>query len=686
MSQNSAFPLPLSMSLSLIASVVLAACCGGAGGGAAGTEPATLSASLDNPSSALAFGAFTDQANGLAADAGVIGSDAQIATALRARTGIDAISTRATPAPSPVVIADDAILVAGTLPASNSTPAPAPAPTATSTAQAAPPTADRARGGRPPPPPAPVPPPPPAPVPPPASAPPPAPVPPPAPAPPPPAPAPAPAPAAQYDTRIGLGADANGVPLLTKSANAQYIYWNPAHPNAKDTNAGTDPAAPKLTLKWAWAALRDGYGDWLVMAQGATSTEGFSNLAKRNGLSAQYPIVVTTYDTSDPKNASKMRQGLVTLATNPTDSLLDLGDPGAANRTVFENIIFDKPATSSWGVGALGTVQKDLMFYNVRFFRTNVAFQGDYSGNPVATRLSNVVFRRCVFAYAYAPGSSHAQGLYLWTTDGVTVEDSIFYHNGWQGVDRNAVTADEGGHADIFKHGAYFGTLTNNTIFRRNVAAHNSSHGMQMRGGGVATDNVFTSNPVNASVGGGDHYDLFRPSGVPYTFVNNVAVGSENIDAGNPRGFGMQFMNTQSGGIASGNIVVNVSPKATVNVFALSAASYFPQPTYINWTNNIQWGWGKATLASFTQDPGYGGIAAQIFITRTANIIDSENAGGSNLTAPAAPFPDPNRSVATFAIAQGYASEDAFWTYAIQHPEVSWAKQIGDYIRAGFGR
>ena len=670
MSQNSAFPLPLSMSLSIIASVVLAACGGGAGGGSASSEPAALSASLDTPSTTLAVSAFNDQANGSAADAGVVGSDEQLASALRARTGIDATSARPTPAPSPVVVVDDPILVAGSLP-----PAPAPAP---GSASALPPIADVAaptnrsgRSDRPLPP---------------TPAPPPAPAPPPVPAPPPPAPAPPPAVAPQYDTRIGLGADANGVPLLTKAANAQHIYWNPAHPNANDSNAGTDPAAPKKTLKWAWAALRDGYGDWLVMAQGATSTEGFSNLAKRNGMSAQYPIVVTTYDTSDPKNISKMRQGLVTLATNPTDSLLDLGDPGAANRTVFENISFDKPATSNWGVGGLGTVQKDLMFYNVRFFRTNVAFQGDYSGNVVATRMSNVVFRRCVFAYAYMPGRQHGQGLYLWGTDGVTVEDSILYHNGWQGTDRNAPTNDQGTHADIFKHGAYFGTLTNNTIFRRNVSAHNSSHGMQMRGGGVATDNVFASNPINVSVGGGDDYNRYRPDGVPYTFVNNVAIASANIDAGNPRGFGMQFINTQAGGTASGNLVVNVSPNATANVFALSATANFAQPTSLNWTNNIQWGWGKQTLASFTQDPGYGGIAAYISITRTGNIIDSENAGGSNLMAPAIPFPDPNRSVATFAAAQGYASEDALWAYAIQHPEVTWAKKIGDYIRAGFGK
>ena len=487
-----------------------------------------------------------------------------------------------------------------------------------------------------------------------------------------------------FDTRIGLGADANGVPLLTKDANARYIYWNPSHAAANDTNAGTDPALPKKTLKSAWWSLRDGYGDWLLMAQGATSTEGFSNIAPRNGLSAQYPIVVTTYNPADPANPAQMRQGMVTVGTNPTDSLLDIGDPKAANRTVFENITFDKPATNNWSVFGLGTGQKDLMFFNVRFLRTPVAFQGDYSGNVVSTRMSNLVFRRCVFAYAYSP-SGHAQGMYLWTTNGVTIEDSIFYHNGWQGTDRNAVTTDTGALPNIFKHGAYFGTLTENTVFRRNLVADNSSHGLQLRGGGVATDNVFAKNPLNVTVGGGDSYNLYRPNGVPYTFTNNVMVGSEDIDAKNPRGFGVTFMNTQDGGVASGNIVVNIGATSTGNRFSLSAAANFNQPTYVSWTNNIQYQWNSQTLAAFTQDLGYNAYPALTFVQRSGNIIDNEVVAG-NLTQPTTPFPDPKRTIASYAVAYGYSTESAFWNYAVQNPQVAWAKQIGDYVRAGYGR
>ena len=150
------------------------------------------------------------------------------------------------------------------------------------------------------------------------------------------APAPAPAPSGTYDTRVGLGADSTGVPILSKAANAQYIYWNPTHANASDSNAGTDPNRPKASLASAWSALRDGYGDWLLMANGTTYAEGFGQLAARNGLSAQYPIVVTTYDATDPANTDKMRKGMVTIGTNPSNgTVLNIMDNAGA-RTVFE--------------------------------------------------------------------------------------------------------------------------------------------------------------------------------------------------------------------------------------------------------------------------------------------------------------------------------------------------------------
>jgi len=481
-----------------------------------------------------------------------------------------------------------------------------------------------------------------------------------------------------YDTRVGQGADADGVPLLTKHPDARYVYWNPAHPSASDSNAGTDPAKPKQSLNAAWAALRDGKGDWLLMAQGATYAEGFGALAPRNGLSAQYPIVVTTYDPGDPAKVAKMRQGIVTIATAPKDETYF--NDRTASRVVFENIHFDKRNNSAASIVGLGPIKRDLMFFNVRFTRTQVSIQGDFAGNVNDGRVSNIVFRRCVFAYA--SGQGHAQGMYLWATDGVTIEDSIFYHNGWAGTDRNAGAE----RPDIFKHNAYFGTLTFNTIFRRNVSAAASSHGLQARGGGTIEDNVFANNPLNLLIGGGDEYTKYRPAGVPYSVKRNVVVGSDNISsaAEMQRGYGIDFVNTAAGGVASDNLVVNSNTATPANwQYAMLPRTQLDAPTVVNWVNNVIWNWGSNSIAftvtEFNKHP-------KLTLTMSGNILPNDPPAGTNIKAPATRFPDPGRTIATFAKANGHASEQAFWDHVIQHPEINWAKLIGDYIRAGFGR
>lgn len=506
----------------------------------------------------------------------------------------------------------------------------------------------------------------------------------------PPAPVPAPPPpppssAVEYDTRIGLGADAAGVPILTKDPAAQYVFWNPASAKASDANPCTDSAAPCATIAGAWAKLRNGVGDWMLMAQGSTSAEGFGSLARGSGKSAQYPTVVTTYDPADPANAAKMRRGLVSLGIKPTVGILQLmyTDTRATTNVVFENISFDAPEMNTQQVSILGVIQRNLMFHNVRFLHTSISVQGDYSATDFASQhLRGVIFRHCVVAFAATPGTSHTQGLYAWDTDGLTVEDSILYHNGWLGTDRNAPGADHGALPDIYKHNAYFGTWTWNTIFRRNVTGHASSHGLQARGGGTITDNVFASNPINAIIGAGDNYNKYRPLGVPYQFDRNVVVGSTDIDSVLARGFGVEFANTQEGGSADGNLVVNIGPTATNNRYAFTARANFDVPTVVSWTNNIEWNWRQT--ASWTTLPV--AFPARVAVARSGNVSNSEPVSGSNLTSPVSPFPYPGRTLDTFATANGYADQPALWAAMLRDPLRPWAGQIGGYIRAGFGR
>lgn len=499
-----------------------------------------------------------------------------------------------------------------------------------------------------------------------------------------------------YDDRVGLGSDANGIPILTKDANARYIYWNPTHGNARDSNAGTSPDAPKATLKSAWEALRNGTGDWLLMAQGATNSNGFGgSLAARSGLNARYPIVVTTYD---PSNPATLRQGSVrfeTGATSGEEGLIDLYNFTGQN-IVFENIDIVNSNASGGGFSGLRILNfpgreqiYNALFHNVRLIRFQATLQ---SGDTVAEapHIKNVIFRHCVFAL------SAGQGMYMWDTEDVTIEDSIFYHNGWS-ADGTRDTASNP--PNIRDHNAYFGTNTWGTVFRRNVSGHASSHGLQLRGGGIAHDNVFANNPINMLIGGGDEYARYRPNGVPYDVRRNVIVGGADITSSERRGFGLMITNTQDGGAFDDNLVVNVGSSAGYPLGFIPSwlAGEFNQPTYINLTNNIFWNWNRnyttgvysaeyslAGALSFRGSPGY---PEQVRFTYSGNVIHFDTAPtGTNRKAPATPYPDPNRNVASYAAAKGHASEDALWQAMIANPKGAWAKSIGDYIREGYGK
>lgn len=350
------------------------------------------------------------------------------------------------------------------------------------------------------------------------------------------------------------------------------------------------------------------------------------------------------------------------------------------------------------------------------------AFTGVSGVHPFHTGMpayfaNDIVFRHCSFGFGFSPGGQHGNGLFMGATRNITVEDCVFHHNGWQGADRDAVAVDAGSSPDIFKQNAYFSTTTFGTIFRRNVSGYASLTGLQLRGGGVCTDNVFLSNPINLIVGKGDHYNAFRPFGVPYLVARNVVSGSAPVDSGHPAGTGLNFGNTQGGppvfdhgGLVSGgeayhNLISNVGPQtlSIYNIFPFEVQGDFPQPNRVDWHDNIQFGWhiaggGDTTLAGYwTGQLTTNG--AYYTISRSNNLWDRENAGTQvinvlgatshdtgNSIVSAGDFADSTRSGITYAPAHGFASESAMLDAALDAPVQPWAQQIGDYIRAGFNR
>ena len=597
------------MSLSLIASVVLAACGGGAGGGATGTEPAALSASLDNPSTTIASSALTDQASGSAADAGVVGSDAQLATALRARTGIDATSVRPTPAPGPVVIVDEAILVAGTLP---------PAPVSTSAlppiSQTAPPIDGSTRSVRPPP----------------------------APPPPGPAPAPAPAPVAGACGVADVGnwtvptpskLDAN-IPLRSlqqtgsrlfyisaatgSDATGDIYFWDgtrivdsagkPA--NSAGAAYGTDPMNPSAAVKafkrWAYVgprkdgtdigthtevgsalpATRAGYPDWWMFKRGETFDLSQDLLSFAREADPNIKAVNSSLALSGGRSATERQIigafGDVCAArprfVHPQDGFVTRYEH--AGFPVFKNaaylsLHFDGHDRSQPG----SYIGLTMLYQNAS--ATNILFEDIwFDAATIGISQSNgaqVTLRRSLITDNYSTDGTRTQGIYYsGARDGkLRIEESILLRNGFSNGDPKLAWPPSGKQTwDVFNRNLYIdGQTTNmNSAFVDSVSMVGAS-GDQFRAGLQVERNFFYQGYVSLGAYGG----YADTDGATGTFTDNIvqrfAGSGTDSNLGQP-GWGVGLTSGAYGVEVARNIVTGAQHGGTGAAFGMSPLSW----------------------------------------------------------------------------------------------------------------
>jgi hypothetical protein len=115
----------------------------------------------------------------------------------------------------------------------------------------------------------------------------------------------------------------------------------------------------------------------------------------------------------------------------------------------------------------------------------------------------------------------------------------------------------------MFNHNLYIDNDNTGVVVRGNLIANAASHGMQLRPGGVCVDNLFVRNSIALQVGGGNHPD---PGGVLAEVHQNVIVDGKNIDASQPRGWGMWFANIASGHVSENVIANNVSGTSPLGI------------------------------------------------------------------------------------------------------------------------
>jgi hypothetical protein len=349
-----------------------------------------------------------------------------------------------------------------------------------------------------------------------------------------------------------LERDAEGWTILEPSADSRVIYVSSSEGN--DSYDGLSPDRPKKTP--SADHVRNLEPDWMLLKRGDAWEEGL--WFGRSGPTPDAPVVLGDY--GDPEDPRPVLGGATI--------------PGGRKNVVVVGIEF------SDGVSMSGN-NRDVLFEDCLFKGISAI---DYSGPS-----QDITIYRCQ-AIDNAPESGHTQGMYCSGVDGLEILECLIDHNGHTpGRDR----AD----ATIYNHNLYAQSDSRNVNLRDSIIARASSHGAQLRGGGVIEGNVFTRNPVSMSFG-----FILGPTdpaegGVTGRINNNVILHGNDIDDSNPRGWLMELgnLNPNEQMVVRDNIAAHFASSGSGQGFKLAGNNEGSKNLLLE--NNIVYDWPRCILA-----------------------------------------------------------------------------------------
>lgn len=381
-----------------------------------------------------------------------------------------------------------------------------------------------------------------------------------------------------------------------------------------DSNDGS-LNAPKKTLAAAYNSLRHGFPDRMLLKKGDVWVEAFPTW-KKGGRSLNEPLVIANYGTG-PRPVLKTggSSALVCHSSSLT--------PEKVNHVIVSGIHFHahtrdpsdhqySGSTSSpngvrWLRATEGLTIDDCYFDSYH----NALNIQDYEDKGVR----NVTIRGCVIVDSYsdnAGGGGHSNGMYVSKVDGLLIEDCVFDHNGWN-------PQAPGSSADIYQHNLYIQYNNKNVTVRRNIFMRASSHGVQLRPGGLLEDNFFFRNPIALLIG--SDQNTVNPGQVEGTIRGNVILEGNDIRTDLPRGWGIYVEpNDVKAALVKDNIVSTVIVKGgnTMSILNVPRAIYENSFAY-KWPT--RWGSAGTGSAQFDKtgpflDPdrslgGYKGLTAE---------------------------------------------------------------------------
>lgn len=387
----------------------------------------------------------------------------------------------------------------------------------------------------------------------------------------PPEPEPEPEPEPPLDTRTHFEK------TYTPSADTQVIYVSSSQ--GDDSNSGLSQDEPVKTVAKGISLLRNGEPDWLLFRRGDLWKGETLGNWELSGKSPDEPMIIGSYgpgglvrpqfNTEDKAGLNSFPRGNPPRPPLNADNLVFAGLHFFAGDRVVTSpdfSSFTKPVGFRFLRGTSSLTIDDCKFEH---YHSNMVLQ-TYLGS----KLNNVSVINSQFfdAYSHSPSDGHSQGIYADGVDALTIKNCIFDKNGWS----DQVATSE---ATIYNHNIYIQKTCTNVSISDNIISRASSHGCQIRPGGVFLNNFLYRNPIGLLVG--------------YTHTNNTAAdvlqnvileGTKITDA-LPRSWGIEFKGMNPPNVSlSRNIVANRlddSPNARGIVHKSS----------VKYAGNIVWNW-----------------------------------------------------------------------------------------------
>ncbi len=302
----------------------------------------------------------------------------------------------------------------------------------------------------------------------------------------------------------------SGWTQFTPSVDTRIVYVSSSTGN--DANDGLSEAKAKKTISAGAALIRHQYPDWLLLKRGDVFDGAFGQW-KKSGRSALEMQLIGAYGTAAERPVVRtgvqygifFQGGTGSPASNEHFAMVGI-HLWANARTGSEDVggfVFLRPGTN--------ILIEDCV---VQGFADNFIIQGGDLG------VTNFRIRRCLVLDSCS-NNGHSQGIYAEMINGLTIEDCVFDHNGWDETKAGCV-------ATIFNHNMYLRQGVINTMIRRNIITRASSHGVSMNVSGTIEDNLFVKDAIG----------IFMRT-APATARGNVILESRDIDASTPRGFGI---------------------------------------------------------------------------------------------------------------------------------------------------